>query len=264
MTTDAERTYETVTTLRARLVELVDKDEQPGVVADLARLDAAWAAATDERQRELLAGDYYDALAPWPKAYGLLQQYEREATLYEAVLTSTAALVEQAGDAAGAAALRQAAGQRYITGLKVGQAAHSLKLGNVAFNVPNVATAAGSILTTIAALVAPDAQAIAGAGAVLLLIAGLSQSFVREINADDASVFLGLAHATGPDRTAALADIVAATNGARNDGRLRLGVLTEDKVHEALSRLWVMKSVEPAEGEGNRWRVKEEYGRPPA
>lgn len=57
---------------------------------------------------------------------------------------------------------------------------------------------------------------------------------------------------------------MAETNAARNAGRLRLGVLTEEEVEQALSRLSVMKSVAPAEGEGNRWRVKEEHGQPPA
>jgi predicted secreted protein len=133
-------------------------------------------------------------------------------------------------------------------------------MGNLAFNVPNVATAAGSILTTIAALVAPDAQAIAGAGAILLLIAGLSTPFVREIDADDASVFLGLARVAGSDRTAVLAEIVAATNVARNEGHLRLGVLTEEQVLHSLSVLSQMGSVTPAGDQGEHWQVIEEHG----
>ncbi len=255
----AERTHQIIHDMLADLPALVGPDQWPTLAAELARLDVEWAAANATR-RMGLGAQYRTLLAPHPAARVRLATALRDATLHDDGLLATATLVEQLGDVAGAAALREAAGRRYITGLKVGQAAHSLKLGNVAFNVPNVAMAAGSILTTIAALVAPDAQAIAGAGAVLLLIAGLSQSFVREINADDASVFLGLARATGSDRTAALADIVAATNAARNDGPLRLGVLTEHKVHEALSRLSVMKSVAPVGDKGDRWRAIEEHG----
>lgn len=255
----AERTHQIIHDMLADLPGLVGPDQWPTLAAELARLDTEW-AATDATRRMGLGAQYRTLLAPYPAARVRLATALRDATLHDDGLLATAMLVEQLGDTAGAAVLREAAGQRYITGLKVGQAAHSLKLGNVAFNVPNVATAAGSILTTIAAFVAPDAQAIAGAGAVLLLIAGLSQSFVREIDADDASVFLGLARAAGPDRTATLANIIAATNAARNDGRLRLGMLSEDKVHEALSRLSVMKSVAPVGDKGDRWRAIEEHG----
>lgn len=260
MTTAAEHTYDVATALRAQLAERVGAEAWPTVAAELARLDTAWAAAIDDRMRQRLAADYRDALAPWPAAYALLHQHEREATLYEAVLTSAAALAEQLGDGQGAARLREVAGRRYITGLKAGQKAHSLKLGNIAFDLPNVAAAAGSVLTTIAALVASDAQPIALAGAVLLLIAGLAKPFVREIDADDASVFLGLARAAGPGREAALADIVAAANAARHEGRLRLGVLTEAEALRSLSVLSQMGSVAPVEGEGERWRVMEEHG----
>lgn len=256
----AEQTHLIVQEMALNLPVLVGTEAWPGLAAELARLDAEWAAADDAR-RVGVAARYRTALAPYPAARERLAAALRTVTLHNDVLAATAALVEELGDADGATALREAAARRYITGLQVGQEAQSFKLGNAQFTFPSALLAAGTTLSTVAAATDSAAQPIAMAGAVVLLIATLAQSLVRKIDADDASVFLGLARAADDTREAALANIVAATNAARNDDPLRLGVLTEEQVHRSLSVLWKMyKSVEPVDSEGKRWRVVEEHG----
>ena len=252
----AEQTHLIVQEMVPDLPNLVGVEAWPTLAAELARLDAEWAAADDAR-RVGVAARYRTALAPYPAARERLTAALRSVTLHNDVLDATAALLEELGDGDGAAALRR----RYITGLKVGQEAQSFKLGNAQFTFPSALLAAGTTLSTVAAATDPAARPIAMAGAVVLLIATLAQSLVRKIDADDASVFLGLARAADDTREAALANIVAATNAARNDDPLRLGVLTEEQVHRSLSVLWKMyKSVEPVDSEGKRWRVVEEHG----
>lgn len=256
----AQQTHQIIHEMAGELPALVGADAWPILDAELIKLDAAWAAANDT-QRVVVAARYRSALAPYAPARERLAAALRSDAVYEYVLAGAAVLVEQLGDADGAAELRRIADQRYITGLKVGQEAQSFKLGNAQFTFPSALLAAGTTLSTVAAATDPAARPIAIAGAVVLLIATLAQSLVRKIDADDASVFLGLARAVDDTREAALADIVTATNAARNDGPLRLGVLTEEEVHQSLSVLWkTYKSVEPVDSDGKRWRVQEEHG----
>lgn len=267
MSETAERTYATVQSMVTELPRLVGSD-WPRVAQRLAELNAGWAAA-DETRRIGLAAAYRTTLAPYPGARERLAETLGALSLYQSVLTDVAALAEQLDDAAGAASLREAtkatspddvAERRYIGSLKAGRTAQSFKLGNVEFTFWNVAAAIGSLLTTIATVTAAGATPIAIAGAVALLIATLAKPFVRKIDADMASVFLGLARAAGPDREAALADIVVATNTARREGGLHLRSLTEKQVLDSLSLLSAIESVASADSEGKRWRVIEEHG----
>ena len=254
----AERTYRIVQDMAADLPTLVGPDAWPRVGQELAALDAGWAAADDTR-RVGLAARYRTLLAPYPAARARLSSALDMAEQDDDVLLRVAGLLEQMGEADSSAFLREATNQRYITGLKVGRAAQSFKLlGNVEFTFWNVAASIGAILNTVAQAVAPDAQPIAVAGAVLLLIAALAKPFIRTIEADDASVFLGLVLAAGERREAALADIVTATNTARTAGGLRLRALTEAEVAHSLSLLAQLGSVAV---NGDRWRVIEEHGK---
>ena len=254
----AERTYQIVQEMAADLPTLVGPEAWPRVEQELAALNAGWAAADDTR-RVGLAARYRTLLAPYPAARTRLAAALDTAEQNDDVLLGVAGLLEQMGKADSAAALRETTNQRYITGLKVGRAAQSVKLmDNIEFTFWNVAASIGAVLNTVAQVTAPDVQPTAVAGAVLLLIAALAKPFIRTIEANDASVFLGLVLAAGEGREAALADIMAATNSARTAGGLRLRVLTEAEVAHSLSLLAQLGSVAI---NGDRWRVIEEHGK---
>ncbi|MBX7252960.1 MAG: hypothetical protein K1X50_13340 [Candidatus Promineofilum sp.] len=267
MSETSERTYAAVQSMAAELPGLVGKD-WPQVARQLAELDVDWVAA-DETRRIGLAAAYRTTLAPYPEARKHLAATMGALSLYGGVLLDVAALVEQLGDDDGAVLLRESARatsphntaeRRYMGNLKTGRTAQSFKWHNVEFTFWSIAAAIGSLLTTIATVTATGATPIAIAGAVALLIAALAKPFVIKIDADIASVFLGLARAAGLDHEAALVDIVAATNTARREGGLHFRLLTEEQVLDSLSSLSAIGSVASVDSEGKRWRIIEEHG----
>ena len=149
----AEQTYHIV---QAMLPDL------PALAAELARLDAEWAAADDAR-RAGVAAAYRTALARHAPARQRLAAALRDGSLYEEVLAGVAALAQGLGDADGAAELRRLGGggaARLWFLKEVGEPAKSVKLDNLEFDFGALSLAAAGILGAVATVVDPAAAGL--------------------------------------------------------------------------------------------------------
>ncbi len=254
----AEETYRIVHEMTSDLPALVGPEAWTALAIELAQLDAEWAAA-DGAWRVGVAAGYRTALAPYKLARERLAGELGAVSVYEDVLTRTAALLEQLGDIDGAAQLRRlshAGETRYMYLKRVGEPAKSVKWRNLEFNFGVLALVAAGVLEAVETLDDTTSTELAGVTAILLLLAALYKTMERGVSVDDASVFHGLIKAGGAARQADLSAIMAATNNARDTAHLE--PLTEKELARALRSLERLKAIVPVDA--NRWRIIEEHG----
>ena len=255
----AEQTYHIVQAMLPDLPALVGGEAWPALAAELARLDAEWAAADDAR-RIGVAAAYRTALARHAPARQRLAAALRDGSLYEEVLAGVAALAQGLGDADGAAELRRLGGggaARLLFLKEVGEPAKSVKLDNLEFDFGALSLAAAGILGAVATVVDPAAAGLSIGAAVLLILHELYKMMEREVSVDDASVFWGLVRAGGAAKQADTAAILAAANAARAGAYLE--PLTETALRRSLRALKHLKAIAKVEGKADHWRIVENH-----
>jgi len=259
MSQSMQQTRDIMHKLAADLPVLVGPAVWPGLEAELAELDAAWNRA-DDAGRAVLNARYVTALAnAHPAMRPRLAAALGAISVYESMLTKTAALLEKMGDPHAAEQLRQlshAGDARYMKLKPVGEPTTSVKLRNIEFDFGSLSLAAAGILSAIATLSDPTTSGLAAGAAVLLILNELYKMMTREVSIDDASVYWGLIEAGDESKTAHLEPILIKTNAARTANHLE--PLTETELRRALlalERLRAVAAVAPG-----IWRVVEEHG----